>query len=336
MDVSRFINSEEVRDHLKETGYEFSGFEAAWLVWNCRSAPIEERNAAWRDIIETYPDEKYEDRRTDGLHEPVYLHSMLKEYMEYQQSVIDHIKETPAPGTYAYRYRWITGDGGVGGTGLGRLYPTYEAVLTESLKTVSAYDKNKSRIQIEKRPVNGKDDIAEITLNGAGEEIWAFEESFDTTGEIRDKSFGFADMRFDFPLPFYMGDILYDPGRSLVFDDIQCDPPAPEPFVYMGCEPDDEFPERTAVCEYRLNSDGTIYEKKDIWEDTTSLEYYPEEDLTGTGKAMIALSSLVKGELNVAEFANIFAYILADDHAKRMKQHMQLSKDAIWLAGLEE
>ena len=146
----------------------------------------------------------------------------------------------------------------------------------------------------------------------------------------------FVDMHFDFPLPFYTGDILYDPGRSYGFDAILCEPLSPEPFVYMGCEPDDDYPERTAVCEYRQNFDGTLYGKKDIWEDMTSLEYYPEEKLSGTGKALTALSSLVRGGLTEVEFANIFAYILADGHAKQMRQNMRLSKDQIWLAGLDE
>ena len=185
---------------------------------------------------------------------------------------------------------------------------------------MSVYNKDKCRVWIEKRPVNGKEDCAVITLNGRGEEIWVYSESFDNSGMSGNAAFGFADMHFDFPVPFRIGDILYDPDLSSGFEDIPCEPPTFEPFVYMGREPDDTFPERTAVCKYRQAADGIIYKDKDIWEDLTSLEYCPKEKLVDrNGKVLVALSGLVRGNIDATTFANVYAYILADDHAKQMK-----------------
>ena len=56
MDIFRFINSGVMRKHLKDMGYEFSSLEAAWLIYQCHSAPIGEKHAAWKELIETMPD----------------------------------------------------------------------------------------------------------------------------------------------------------------------------------------------------------------------------------------------------------------------------------------
>ena len=56
MDIFRFINSGVMRKHLKYMVYEFSSFEAAWMIYQCHSAPISEKHAAWKELIETMPD----------------------------------------------------------------------------------------------------------------------------------------------------------------------------------------------------------------------------------------------------------------------------------------
>ena len=79
MDVFRYINSNAIREHLKEIGYKFSGFEAAWLVRNCRTASLEEKHNAWREILETYPDEEY--AALPASYSVRTLHGILKEYV---------------------------------------------------------------------------------------------------------------------------------------------------------------------------------------------------------------------------------------------------------------
>ena len=53
MDVLKFVNSKDIRKHLQDIGYECSPLEAAWLIYQCRSATVEEKHAAWDDLIET-------------------------------------------------------------------------------------------------------------------------------------------------------------------------------------------------------------------------------------------------------------------------------------------
>ena len=56
MNYYRFLDSRDIRNHLEEMEYPLSTPEAAYLVWQCRGAILEERFAAWEEIIETMPD----------------------------------------------------------------------------------------------------------------------------------------------------------------------------------------------------------------------------------------------------------------------------------------
>lgn len=68
MDIFRFLNSKDIREHLKQLGYSFTAPEAAFLVWQCRSVTLKEKMAAWREIIETMPDCCMEERINNEIH----------------------------------------------------------------------------------------------------------------------------------------------------------------------------------------------------------------------------------------------------------------------------
>ena len=58
-DFVEFINSEDVKQYVRETGYQLSSQEAAFVVWQSKNTPLEERFAAWKEIIETMPDSSF-------------------------------------------------------------------------------------------------------------------------------------------------------------------------------------------------------------------------------------------------------------------------------------
>ena len=51
----RFMDSKDIREHLRQIGYSFTAPEAAFLVWQCRSATLKEKISAWREISEAMP-----------------------------------------------------------------------------------------------------------------------------------------------------------------------------------------------------------------------------------------------------------------------------------------
>ena len=56
MDVYCTIDSPDIRSYLQEIRYQFTIEEAAYLVWQCRRVTLEEKFAAWEEIVDTMPD----------------------------------------------------------------------------------------------------------------------------------------------------------------------------------------------------------------------------------------------------------------------------------------
>ena len=56
MDFYRFINSKDIKEHLKSIDYQFDTLAASWVVWQSRNATYEEKQKAFDEIIKTMPD----------------------------------------------------------------------------------------------------------------------------------------------------------------------------------------------------------------------------------------------------------------------------------------
>ena len=56
MDCFAFLNSADVKDHLKEISYRFNTLEAVYLIHQCRHLSMKEKIAAWKEVSETMPD----------------------------------------------------------------------------------------------------------------------------------------------------------------------------------------------------------------------------------------------------------------------------------------
>ena len=80
MDMYSFVNSRDIREHLRSIGYKFDSLEAAWLIHECRSVSYEKKRAAWKDLMETMPDCDV-NRSRDGA-ERKSLYGVLNKYIE--------------------------------------------------------------------------------------------------------------------------------------------------------------------------------------------------------------------------------------------------------------
>ena len=86
MNVYRFINSKDIQEHLETIKYPFGSLEAAWIIYQCRFASLEEKHAAWRELIQTMPDCAIEERPNTEAHNS--LHRFLAEYMERETKLL--------------------------------------------------------------------------------------------------------------------------------------------------------------------------------------------------------------------------------------------------------
>ena len=335
MNVLDFINSSALREHLKSIGYQFSGFEAAWLVWNCRSATLDEKLAAWDEIMRACPDEEYPNPQQHYAGLPNFLHATLWDYSAYIKKTVDFIKEKPVPGEYFYtvKYKKVSG---------GKMYlcagflGTYEAALQNALEMIAGYGKGASAV-ITKLAPEPKNEEWELTVDRFGIIKDAHSRGVSFDEGYKDISICFENMRFSFPTPFKKGDILYDPER------VDLNSLWSRPFVLK---------ESATEISQRLGkplrdgtdviADGLFLDSVDMLycediRDYTSLEYFPEEKLTGRLRLLRALSGFVKGDIDEVLFANAYAFVLADERAKEIKKRIKTryTKKDLRLAGID-
>ena len=61
MDIFRFIDSADIRRYLVKIQYRFSTEEKMLLIWYCKSATLNEKIAAWQEIVGYVPSCPWDD-----------------------------------------------------------------------------------------------------------------------------------------------------------------------------------------------------------------------------------------------------------------------------------
>ena len=313
MDILRFINSRDIREHLEQIHYEFNSLEAAWLIWWCQTASIPEKHAAWQELIDTMPDCVIPEQNSATL--PQSLHSFLRKYMKAEKEIMADFYEENKSCVYTF----FCADLGLSGN----IFSDFTTCIN-AYKAISA-EFDIPRYTIRKQWLNG-DDIIDITFLKNGEPLnWDTGRWPDWADKIL---WHFYDWGcFYFSTPFKAGDILcqYDEYDG--------------PFVMTAITPE-HATERTRLFGdesdmnawgYFQNEDGTIYEKE-MW-NYMDLEYYRGE-LDGKKRILIALSNHIKGDIDITVFANVYHHILCDEYAKTMYPRRYNDK-GLWLAGLK-
>lgn len=133
MDMFCFINSKDIREHLQQICYSFTAPEAAFLVWQCRSAILKEKISAWREIIGTMPDSSLTRRKEEPLEN---CHDFLRRHIASQETLL---KEFPNGKDCVYQYEthdpqrqnWLTDDGWVES---GKFFNSFDSCLSHCLR----------------------------------------------------------------------------------------------------------------------------------------------------------------------------------------------------------
>ena len=115
MVIFRFINSKDIREHLRNIGYEFNSLEAAWLIYQCHDATIDEKHKAWNELIEKMPDCPIAERLNTEPQDS--LHAFLRQYMELEDKYINEFYDEKHADTFdynkpfVYKFKYIYRDG---------------------------------------------------------------------------------------------------------------------------------------------------------------------------------------------------------------------------------
>lgn len=316
MDIYRFLNSGDIAAHLKNTGYEFSPVEIAWLVWQCQAATMRERHAAWEELIRTTPDCRVE--KSFNVAGWDSLHDMLRAYMTLERRLQAILEADDPDAVYVYevlekshdpaerRPKWH------GET----LFLKYSHAITHSFAQESL------SFRITKKGFGGSLWV-EGCFNPQGEllrvTIWGPQITQKLTqAELELESESFDGMWFDFPIPFQKGDIV-------------CDAFLREPFVLLDTDPwcKKRHTERKS---HRDGSDmlafGYSYDREDrfLYDDYMA-DYmnltYCNDPLEGGERLLEAYSRFEKGEIDAWTLLKFFRMyqckeIAAADH-RRLK-----------------
>ena len=320
MDFYQFVNSPDVREHLRKIRYEFSPAEAAWFVYQSRTATLKEKHEAWQTIIDTMPDSAIEIGHGDKQSS---LHIFLRSCMQKQNELADALFRSEQRIVYQARVRdaesrrWYDCDG---------VFPTCKACCS-----AAAAEEAIDRIRIRRlSPYDAAIDIvAELRPDG---ELLSVEENRPSDAET-DYSYIFENMWFCFPTPFQPGDIVHDPeqrgycGGPFVLTGTTEDYCREHP-DYRGCDSSD----MNAWGYFQNEDSGEIY--YECMENYMDCEYY-RGDLGGKRRVLTAMSNFLKGNIDVSLFARAYHQILLEEAAKDSRPR-DITDEGLRLAGLPE
>ena len=93
MNYYRFLDSRDIRNYLENMEYPLSTPEAAYLVWQCRRVTLEEKFAAWEEIVDTMPDSAIIGRPFGGRERVDSVHQFLRDYMDLEKNRLEHFTQ---------------------------------------------------------------------------------------------------------------------------------------------------------------------------------------------------------------------------------------------------
>ena len=325
MNIYRFIQSKSVLEHLEKINYTFSSLEMAYIIWQCPDATLTERLDAWLEIIDTMPDSPLPDSmKLEGTES---VHEFLRQYIEVQQEFLNEFNKEE-DGVYFYKYtvrerpnetwpwEYIPMENFEHAfLSLSKCkkaiqedidYETPALQLKSGHHPVKRCEKETVEIVVQRQMISA---FCKITAFLNEElEILAFyvPQSYLKPHGIKLIS-AFEKMDFDIPVPFEIGDIVYEEmsypnfmfrGKSqpVVFDSISKDEKAEKIRCFIYSVDDN-------------NPTGNFFRGK--IRNYLALEYYREE-LDGLKRFLKAVISFLKGKLDVEKLIQTWIVLSFD------------------------
>ena len=310
MDIYCYINSKDIREYLRSTGYTFNSLETAWLIYQCKSMTINEKHEAWNELIATMPDCRIEKR---GLMKPQEsLHAFLRKYMELEDKHIADFRKNVKTKNERYVYTFIDN------------YDRLDQITTsfESLYDLfEDEDPDRTRILCSKIKLDDlqSDLYSNYMILNPQLEVVEIQPNIDNEGE-KSIFFGVFDrLWFDFPTPFKKGDIVWDPSKAnhrgycigpfvITYESLEG---AANQRVITSIRENGDNSDMTA-CGYFVNEDGSIYHE--VTNGLMDLEYYKKE-LTGSQRTLITVSKFVKNEIELDLAMRAYHQIITQGYA---------------------
>lgn len=340
MDLFQFINSEDIRSHLKAIDYKFSSIEAAWLVWQCTRASLAQKHEAWERIIHTMPDCAMEDR--PNMTARPSLHSFMRDLIDFECRQFDQLKATE-PGVVYHYAEYYPSDSywSIDNDDLSSSFDLCkEKVMTYRRKSADStrFSLKDYRFRISKIWVDSIKRTITAEFDGEGELLSIVNYGNRTDDEEDLIYYGFEGMWFAFPTPFSKGDVVcrrgYENPKGLWEGPFVLDHVLPEGKVLDRLKKNGDCSDMTAYGYFQNPENGEIY--CECMHNYMDLEYY-RGDFSGARRALKDLSSFLKGQISVELYTRAYRTILEEEHLRKITPvDGWFTKEGLSLAGLGE
>ena len=357
IDTASFLNSKDIADYWYKIGWNSycTPLQSAYIIWQNHTKTMEEKHAAWREIVETMPDcivAEGHRRSMMGISDALAgsLHEFLRAFVRLQNKLVERFYQKGDHAVYRYRVLY---EGDEDWSEDHWLYDTAE----ECFADVNADEDlipSIVCIQLTKQWIG---ENRTITLSVKADKTVIDIDAQELDEAEHDLLQAFEYMWFDFPTPFGKGDIVvskYSPFGYNLFGN--------EPFVLTNlCSWGSQelkingYPDKDGRYAYadrqlryhRENADETDMTAYGYfqWEDGRvywecmhhylDLEYYREEP-QGIRRILKAFSSFEKKEIGSDLFALAYHVILEEEKSKREREDLSCFTDeGLQLAGLK-
>lgn len=208
MDIFRFIDSADIRRYLAEIQYRFSTEEKMFLIWYCKTAPLNGEIAAWQEIVGDVPSCPW-DYAWD-------IRERVAAYIELQEKMLGQFQ---AAGSCVYQYRLTTAAEEIDSGGV---YHSYKDCLDAA--KIAAQAVSCCKLEIRKEPLDAAEHSRRIDtclFNQDGEIMQI--NCLPTDAEDMMTYLLFEEMWFMIPTPFHSGDIVcsrFSPDEPFVLTDM--------------------------------------------------------------------------------------------------------------------
>lgn len=307
MDLYQFLNSADIREHLKAIEYRFSTLEAAWVISVSAEATMKQKHAAWRELINTMPDCPLPDGpqyRCSGS-----LHRILQRRIDFDRRMtelfLDARESVFSPAVYSLRDGWLHPEG---------VY----AAAEEALAAAEEYDCGEAACYaVGKHFLQRKKHDIYAYFNADGELL-----SFQLTGKELSEDdcalyLWYEDFWFRFPTPFRKGDILrfhrspllpaYD-GTPFVVERVNSDSRSGQKRSAAYLQKHGRYGDMT-VRGFFQSENGEVTEL--VRCNYMDCEYY-RGPWDGRERALLALQKYVRRELGADQLLNAYRYAMND------------------------
>lgn len=309
MEIFNFIQSQDIRRHLRKINYKPNALECAWLIFQCETATLADKHAAWRDIIDTMQD--YIVKKYFPAVPQNSLHRFLERYMEIEKQIIEQFYTSEKESIFQYCW-WDKHGYGHKKNGL---YPTIDDCFDELFAEHDISDL--SCIDIVKRQHGYKPFQEHIRSRlTPNRQIISVKKNMLSYEDNQIVNQSFPNMRFVFPTPFKRGDILFDVTLNtelnhnlMVFNKMN-------------------ITDNGAHCAYGyvMEQGRVMYEGCNY----LNLEYYRKNNFENEYRALEDISKYLCGQLNITGLMNKYHQILCEEEAKSTALYCRMWEDDIY------